>query len=132
MMVIVMAPKTLARIACTSVLALALAGCIGDAAPTVTASTAPPSVDMVGRWALTAGGATTCAVNLTSTGPTEGAVRPEGGCAGKFFTSRKWDFDGPSLVIRDHNDQPLAHLKQIVAGRYEGQATNGQPVSLVH
>jgi hypothetical protein len=85
---------------------------------------------MAGRWALTGTGGT-CAMNLVSGGPSEGAIRPEGGCPGNFFTSRKWTFENGALVIRDHNGQPLGRLTQVVPGRFEGQATAGQPVSLV-
>ena len=48
-----------------------------------------------------------------SAGPTavEGTIAPEGGCPGKFFTSRKWTFEqGGARSMRDHNGQPLAQL----------------------
>ena len=31
-----------------------------------------------------------------------GAIAPEGGCPGNFYTSRKWTIEQGSLVIRDH------------------------------
>ena len=114
-------------------MALILAGCAGGVmsdgtSPGARVSQAP--VDMAGRWAFSAGA--TCAMNLTGADPgIEGTIRPEGGCPGNFFTSRKWTFESSALVIRDHNSQPLAQLSQVAPGRFEGQATGGQPVSLV-
>jgi hypothetical protein len=126
-------PRPAARAARYVVIAatLALGGCLSDPGPSVTTSVAPSTINMAGRWALTAGGGTTCAINLTNITPTEGEVRPEGGCAGNFFTSRKWALESGMVVLRDHNGQPLARLKQLAAGRYEGQSTGGQPVELV-
>ncbi len=40
----------------------------------------------------------------------EGTIAPEGGCPGKFYTSRKWTYDQAGLTLRDHNGQPLAQL----------------------
>ncbi|MBX6425230.1 MAG: AprI/Inh family metalloprotease inhibitor [Variibacter sp.] len=112
-----------------------VAGCGGGvletepAPPTAAASPAP--ADMAGRWALTATGAT-CAVNLAGgASPNEGAVRPEGGCPGNFYTTRKWTFENGALILRDHNGQPLAELRQIGPGRFEGQSTDARHVSLV-
>ena len=50
----------------------------------------------------------------------EGTIAPEGGCPGKFFTSRKWTFDQGGLTIRDHNGQPLAQLSD-AGRRFEGK-----------
>jgi hypothetical protein len=128
-----------AMLAISAGMAMGLAACSGtgltgsapapEAAPT--AASAAPS-DIAGRWALTAGGAT-CAMNLTpATGPAEGGVRPEGGCAGNFYTTRKWTFESGSLILRDHNGKPLAQMKLLAQGRFEGQSTaGGQAVSLV-
>ena len=60
----------------------------------------------------------------------EGTIAPEGGCPGNFYTSRKWTFEQGSLVIRDHNGQPLGQLAQAAPGRFDGKATNGQQVLL--
>ena len=62
-------------------------------------------------------------------GAVEGTIAPEGGCPGKFFTSRKWTFEQGSLVMRDHNGQPLAQLSG-AGGRFDGKATSGEPVTL--
>ena len=70
-------------------------------------------------------------MNFGSTpGAAEGTVAPEGGCPGNFFTSRKWVFEENGLVIRDHTGQPLARLALGPTGRFDGQATTGQPVTL--
>jgi hypothetical protein len=69
---------------------------------------------------------------LPAAGPSGGAIRPEGGCAGNFYTTRKWTFEGGALILRDHNGKPLAELKLLAQGRFVGQtAAGGQPVSLV-
>jgi hypothetical protein len=112
---------------------LLLAACVGDRGPAPAATGAiatPAPSDMAGRWALSGAAGGTCAMNLGG-GGSEGTIRPEGGCPGNFFTSRKWTFESGALVIRDHNNQPLARLTQVVPGRFEGQSTAGPAVSLV-
>jgi hypothetical protein len=99
--------------------------------PTPAGPRAPPPVNMAGRWTLTSAGSGGCAMNFGSTpGAAEGTVAPEGGCPGNFFTSRKWVFEENGLVIRDHTGQPLARLALGPTGRFDGQATTGQPVTL--
>jgi protease inhibitor Inh len=100
---------------------------VGGSAP----ATAPPPPDMAGRWMLSAAAGGACAVNLSGApGASDGTMRPEGGCPGNFFTSRKWAFEGGALVIRNHNNEPLAQLSMAEPGRFDGQSTGGQPVSL--
>lgn len=61
----------------------------------------------------------------------DGTIAPEGGCPGKFFTSRKWTIDASGgLTLRDHNGRPLAQLSAAGAG-FNGRSTGGEPVSLV-
>jgi Protease inhibitor Inh len=94
------------------------------------APTAPP-VDMAGRWQLasTAGGA--CAMVFAATpGSGEGTIAPQGGCPGKFFTSRRWLYDHDTLIIRDHKGEPLARLAFSPPARFEGQAAPGETISL--
>ena len=91
----------------------------------------PPPVAMAGRWTLTSPGSGGCAMNFGApAGAAEGTIAPEGGCPGNFFTSRKWVFEENGLIIRDHTGQPLARLALGTAGRFDGQATSGQAVSL--
>ena len=59
----------------------------------------------------------------------EGTIAPQGGCPGKFFTSRKWTLEQGSLVVRDHNGKPLAQLSGGGA-QFDGKAANGEPVTL--
>src|SRR5215475_13830620 len=116
--------------------AAALAGCGGGSSglseappppptpqsPAKAAST-PPPVDMAGRWQLasTAGGA--CAMVFAATpGSGEGTIAPQGGCPGKFFTSRRWGYEQDALIIRDHKGEPLARLAFSPPDRFEGQA----------
>ena len=112
---------------------LALAGCAGESAvtgsPTAARGAAPEP--MGGRWQLAAPGLSPCVMNLGGApGDGDGTVAPEGGCPGNFYTSRKWSFEQGALVIRDHNGQPLAQLAREGPGRFEGKATNGQPLTL--
>jgi hypothetical protein len=62
-------------------------------------------------------------------GAAEGTIAPAGGCPGSFFTSRKWTFEHNMLIIRDHKSEALAELS-FSAGRFQGQATGGEPVTL--
>ena len=114
---------------------LALAGCASG--PTVTGTTASgtpfgaPPEPMAGRWQLAAVGASQCNMNFGGTPDAgEGTIAPEGGCPGNFYTSRKWTFEQGSLVIRDHNGQPLGQLALASPGRFDGKATGGQQVTL--
>jgi hypothetical protein len=91
----------------------------------------PPPVEMAGRWQLasTAGGA--CAMVFAATpGSGEGTIAPQGGCPGKFFTSRRWAYDQDALIIRDHKGEPLARLAFSPPARFEGQAAPGETISL--
>jgi hypothetical protein len=91
----------------------------------------PPPISMAGRWTLSSPGSGGCAMNFGAPpGAAEGTIAPEGGCPGNFFTSRKWVFEDSALVIRDHTGQPLARLALGPSGRFDGQATTGQQVSL--
>ena len=66
---------------------------------------------------------------VAGTAGAEGTIAPEGGCPGKFFTSRKWTYEQGSLVMRDHNGQPLAQLSG-TGSNFEGKAVTGEPVML--
>src|SRR5882724_5191630 len=115
------------------VIALALAGCAGEQAVTgsPTGARGAPPEPMGGRWQLAAPGVSQCNMNFGgSPSDGEGTIAPEGGCPGNFYTSRKWTFEQGSLVIRDHNGQPLGQLALAAPGRFDGKATNGQPVAL--
>jgi hypothetical protein len=128
--------------------AAALAGCGSDgvmtsaspeppppppptAQPAARPAPTPPPVDMAGRWqfASTAGGA--CAMVFAATpGSGEGTIAPQGGCPGKFFTSRRWLYERDTLIIRDHKGEPLARLAFSPPARFEGQAAPGETISL--
>jgi hypothetical protein len=116
------------RLAGGVLVASLLAGCagapFGDSAPTAAAA------DMSGRWILAAPNAPTCGLNFDGPpGAQEGRVAPEGGCPGRFFTSRRWTLEQGALVINDEENQPLARLS-FASGHYEGQATAGMAVTL--
>ena len=57
-------------------------------------------------------------------GADQGTIAPEGGCPGKFFTSRKWAFEHGALIIRDHKGEALAQLS-FSGGRFAGQVSGG-------
>jgi hypothetical protein len=126
-------------------LGIGASGCGGDrltglgptpAGPsTAPSAPSPPPVSLNGRWLLSAPGRGQCHMNFSAASPAaaDGAIRPEGGCPGKFFTSRKWTYEQGNLVIRDHNGQPLANLSASAGGSggFEGAATSGEPVALL-
>jgi hypothetical protein len=112
-----------------------LAGCAGEpaisGAPAAGTRYGAPPEPMAGRWQLAAPGSSQCVMNFNAaTGAGEGTIAPEGGCPGNFYTSRKWTFEQGSLVIRDHNGQPLGQLALAAPGRFDGKATSGQQVTL--
>lgn len=118
----------------------ALAGCSVErftgstpapaSAPEAPPPPSPPPIDMAGRWTFSAASGGRCAMNFGAAQGAEGAIRPEGGCPGNFYTSRKWTFDTSGLTIRDHTNAPLGQLRMASPGRFEGQATGGGPVTL--
>ena len=123
------------RLTAAIVLAFALAGCAGGEPVTGSSVSgtrhgAPPE-PMGGRWQLAQSGASQCVMNFGATpGEGEGTIAPEGGCPGNFYTSRKWTFEQGSLVIRDHNGQPLGQLALASPGRFDGKTANGQQLTL--
>jgi hypothetical protein len=89
------------------------------------------AIDMGGRWFLAASGSGMCAMTFNATpGAVEGAIAPEGGCPGNFFTSRQWALSQGALVIRDHNGAPLVQLASVGPDRFEGRTASGEMISL--
>jgi hypothetical protein len=85
---------------------------------------------MAGRWTLSAPNAPPCAMEFEGEpGQQEGAIRPDGGCPGNLFTSRRWHLVLDTLTIADDKNQPLAELK-LAEGGFAGHSTAGLPVSL--
>src|SRR6185437_11318562 len=123
------------RVCAGLLVAVAVAGCSGDrfgtgSAPSMAQPSAPPT-SMAGRWLFASPGRGQCRMTFGQAAPTaaEGTIAPEGGCPGKFFTSRKWAYEQDSLIMRDHNGQPLAQLTAAGAA-FNGKATSGEPVTL--
>jgi hypothetical protein len=86
---------------------------------------------MPGRWTLNSPGRGQCNMNFgAGAAGNEGTIAPEGGCPDRFFTSRKWTLEQGNLVIRDHNDRPLAQLAAAASDRFEGQSATGPAVTL--
>jgi hypothetical protein len=132
--------KSTARVA-AMLAAVALAGCSGDRFANSSPPPAPaaraaaprtvPLADMAGRWQLTSPGSGACAMGFGGAGgAVEGTIAPEGGCPGKFFTSRRWAFDQDALLIRSHTGEVLGRFSMPAPGRFEGQATSGEPLTL--
>jgi hypothetical protein len=95
--------------------------------PTLT----PPPIDLAGKWRLSVTGSSVCTVTFSgSTGASDGAIAPAGGCPGNFFTSRKWSYENNKLVIRNHKGDVLAQLA-FSNGHFEGPAASGT-VILAH
>jgi hypothetical protein len=121
---------------------LALAGCstqqlgvVESSAPApgaVPVQPSAPPVNLAGRWLFSSPGRGQCHMTFGAASATaaQGTIAPEGGCPGKFFTSRKWTYEQSGLVMRDHNSQPLAHLSG-GASQFTGKSTAGEPVTLI-
>ena len=104
----------------------------GSSSAPVAAPPAAPPVNMSGRWLFSSPGRGQCHMTFGTSAPTavEGTIKPEGGCPGKFFTSRKWTHDQAGLTLRDHTGQALAQLSSEGPG-YQGKATSGEAVTLL-
>lgn len=123
---------TISRVAGSVLIASMLAGCAGVGPLSNAAPEAPPTPNtvMAGRWMLAAPNAPACGMNFNGApGASQGTIAPEGGCPGRFFTSRHWAFEDGGLTINDHENKPLAHLS-LAGARFEGQSTTGTPVTL--
>ena len=103
----------------------------GSLPAAVAQPTAPP-VNVAGRWLLSSPGRGGCTMTFSAASPSAvtGVIAPQGGCPGKFFTSRKWTYDTGGLVIQDHTGAPLARLSAGGEG-FDGTATAGEPVTLM-
>jgi hypothetical protein len=116
-----------------------LCGCAGDGsyaanpfAPPAPPRPAAPAIDMNGRWTLASPEGGTCAMTFSAKpGTAEGAIAPEGGCPGQFYTSRHWALDQTGLSIINHKDETLAHLAMSSPpGQFQGRAVSGITVTL--
>jgi hypothetical protein len=106
-----------------------LTGCAGERVPLESTYT-QKDLTIPGRWTLSTANAPTCGLQFggAASGRT-GSVSPDGGCPGKFYTSRRWSMDDGAITITDAENQPLAHFR-LVGDRYEGQSTSGTPMTL--
>jgi hypothetical protein len=118
----------LRRVASLAFCAALLAAC--DTLSSGTSTMTQPAADMTGRWLLSAPNAPSCGMAFNGApGAREGTIAPEGGCPARFFTSRHWVYEQGQLVIKDHNNEPLAKLSY-TGTRFEGPATAGMTVTL--
>jgi hypothetical protein len=93
---------------------------------------AVPAINMTGRWMLASPEGGVCAMTFSGKpGASEGAIAPEGGCPGQFFTSRHWALDQNGVSIINHKDETLAHLAASnPPGQFQGRAASGISVVL--
>jgi hypothetical protein len=120
------------RVATGALVVFTLTGCAGEQISVGSSTPAPAPIDasMTGRWILTAPNSPSCGLEFRGAADARsGAVGPDGGCPGNFYTSRRWAMEGNVLTIADDENQPLAQLRP-GATRFEGQSTNGVPVTL--
>jgi hypothetical protein len=88
-------------------------------------------VNLAGAWMFNQPGRGQCRMTFgAAPNASEGTIAPQGGCPGKFYMSRKWTYEGGSVVMRDHNGQPLAQLSGDGA-QFNGKATSGEAVTLM-
>jgi len=109
---------------------LMLAACATEQGPTP--PTPLPQSDMTGRWVLSVPDAPPCGMEFGGAPERfEGLIVPEGGCPGKFFTSKRWTFAQATLTltIADQENVPLAQLT-LAEGRFTGKSMTGLPVTL--
>jgi hypothetical protein len=95
--------------------------------------TQQPPPNMAGRWLLSSPNRGQCGMNFSGGAKaTEGTIAPEGGCPGRFYTSRRWTLENGNVIIRDHNGEQLAQLQPAMSGGgwFEGQASTGERVML--
>jgi hypothetical protein len=124
----------LPHVVLAAILLASLAHCSSDRQANLGASTTPATattVAMAGRWILSAVNGGSCGMSFGGDpGAREGTIAPEGGCPGRFFTSRKWTYEQRVLVIQDHRGQALAQLSPSAPDRFEGKSSIGPAVTL--
>jgi hypothetical protein len=119
-----------ASIAGPLVAALMLGACATEQGPAPAVPT--PQSDMSGRWLLSAPNAPPCGMEFGGApSQVSGSIVPDGGCPGKFFTSKRWTFaqDTLTLTIADRDNVPLAQL-MLGGGQFTGTSAAGLPVTL--
>jgi hypothetical protein len=123
---------TAVRAATGMLVVFTLTGCAGDQISVESSAPAAAPIDasMTGRWILAAPNSPSCGLEFRGAADARsGAVAPDGGCPGNLYLSRRWAMEGNILTIADDENKPLAQLRP-GASRFEGQSTNGVPVTL--
>jgi Protease inhibitor Inh len=101
-----------------------------EAAPPLSPPPSQPPINLAGAWKLSAAGGAGCVVNFGMTpGAAQGTIAPEGGCPGKFFTSRKWTYDNGALIVHDFKGRRLAQLA-LSGDHFQGQDNDGTALTL--
>ena len=123
---------TAVRVATGVLVVFTLTGCAGDQVSVGSSAPAPAPIDAIYDRPLDVGRAELAVLRSgirRCRGRPNGTVAPEGGCPGDFYMSRRWAMEGSVLTIADDENQPLAQLRP-GGTRFEGQSTNGIPVTL--
>jgi hypothetical protein len=124
------------RIAGGLIIITTLTGCAVQGLSLGDDSSPPPppvvQTDMAGRWQLAQPGAPSCGLHFGGgPGLKAGAIQPEGGCPGGFFTARHWELSkgGKRLNIDDYQMNLLAQMT-LKNGVFRGTSNAGKPVTL--
>lgn len=105
---------------------LSLTGCASQQLATANVADTSPG-DLAGRWMLSMPQMPACGLNLS--GGLQGRIAPEGGCPGRFFTSRRYSLDNGTMTILDGENLPLGRLTARDDG-FTGRAETGETVTL--
>ncbi|WP_157944603.1 protease inhibitor Inh/omp19 family protein [Mangrovicella endophytica] len=98
--------------------------------PVQTASAAPVSREgLVGAWKVSSGGGN-CQIFMALTKWTGGYRAASRGCPGQVADVSAWDVSGSQVVLKSSSGDTVASLNSSGAGRYDGQTTGGQSISL--
>ncbi len=103
---------------------------VGVDGGTQVASTTPVSRDtMVGAWRVSTQGAS-CQMFMALTQSAAGLRAASRGCPGEVAAISSWDVSGNQVVLNDSSGNRVASLFQSGEGRFDGQTTSGQALSL--
>ncbi|MGE0230874.1 MAG: AprI/Inh family metalloprotease inhibitor [Flavobacteriaceae bacterium] len=101
--------------------------------PTPLPATGQPieKTDVLGQWTI-AGAATSCPATVTLTGWNGGFRASTRNCSDPELSKLgAWNIENNQVVLRDINGAPIAVMNRTGTTRFDGQFSDGTPVSLV-
>lgn len=107
-------------------------GAAAESKPVEVASASAPDVTpgaIAGVWSASIAGAS-CRIATPQTKFGAGYRAGPLKCPEPIAGVKSWSAAGKQLVLYDQNGSPVARLYQSGAGRFDGQTTGGQPISL--